>query len=315
MELRNIGHENPTAGSGSAAILGNTTQQTEQVELDAELALESDIAAETSKELDRQRRNMKWMFGTLSIPLIIALLYRFSTLSFPIEPANFVWLFACLLAGPIAMALFMLRDLFRLQKLSLRAEELEDIERTGTLIDLLSVENKSIRVSAAKSLIRLLPELRPQHAGLLNSSQRSRLIRILNTDPETLLYKDLGAFLDVGGLLKSADREKEAYSRATDIRVAILDAYAYIGGAQELPTVQRLAKLKSSSPTRNQLTEAAKAVLDAVIQRAELERRHGVLLRPTSPESVGSNRLLRPLQPVKSTKPVVVNQSEQTEAD
>jgi hypothetical protein len=293
MELRNIQEETSTDLHASPEILGTIPAPTERAELTTDAALESDIGAETSKELARQRRNMTWMFGTLSIPLILALLYRFSIISLPIEPENVIWLFGCLLAGPGAMAIFMLRDLFRLQSLSQKAAELDDIEQIGTLIDLLSVENKSIRVSAVQALVRLLPQIRPEHSELLTSSQRTRLIRILDTDPETLLYKDLGAFLDVGGLLKSADRETEAYRRATDVRVAILQAYAHIGGAQELATVQRLANLKSSSPTRKRLSSAAKEVLLEVKQRAESERNYGTLLRPIGPKSFGTQEVYK----------------------
>ncbi len=88
--------------------------------------------------------------------------------------------------------------------------------------------------------------------------------------------------------------------------MAILHAYAQIGGAQELPIVTKLANQYANTPARERLKDAANLVLEPVAHRAMREARHGVLLRPIEPGSYAAQALLRPVEPSSAADSVTL---------
>jgi hypothetical protein len=162
------------------------------------------------------------------------------------------------------------------RRLSTHTEELAesgDTDSVGPLIDLLAIDQQTIRRVAGRALTRMLPSLTDEDASILTAPRRQHLIRRLRMNPDFFLYKDVGAFLAPPKLDRAVNVE------AIDLRVAILDSYARVGGALELPTVRQLAESTSPNPAQVRLREAARVALPAVEARAARESDHGSLLR------------------------------------
>jgi hypothetical protein len=245
----------------------------------------------------RQKQLFRYLaiVPALLAPTLIALLFllrnrlgRDVFIEWTSQPTILFIFVSILFSAPTLIALGLKKQAKRLDSTSQRLSESQDLTLVGPLIDLLSVDNVTVRKNAVRALTTLLLTLQPENAGLISASQRSRLIHYLNMNPEMFLYKDVQDFF------KPARLEKEVNRRAIDFRVAILQSYASIGGAQELPTVRKLAANTLSTPAQIRLREAAQEVLESVERRAETERRHGVLLRPTGAAGTDGSKLLQP---------------------
>lgn len=102
-----------------------------------------------------------------------------------------------------------------------------DVRWVGPLIDALSWPNARIRALAARTLTRLLPRLRPEHAGLIDAGQRKRLYAKLHSPSASAAFKY--------AILKSLDRIGDA--QALDHMERVINRTAW------LPNQRRLRRL------------------------------------------------------------------------
>ena len=121
-------------------------------------------------------------------------------------------------------------------------------------------------------------------------SHRSRLLYFLNISPNDTGYRDLTELFS-----------RSARQREIDLRLAILKSLEQVGGAKELPVVERLSKglptLQSASKVPGEIKKAALECLPYLQARAGEQRASEQLLRAsrrsTPPRTMS---LLRPAQ-------------------
>src|SRR5207244_6541281 len=104
----------------------------------------------------------------------------------------------------------------------------DDIRMVGALAVCLSVEDEDTYRLVIESLERLLPRLKASDSGMLNQDARVQLL--------------------------------EELKHHSDLWIPLMNAYEQVGGEQELPIVEKLAR-NSSVPL---LQEAAQACLPAI---------------------------------------------------
>ena len=185
----------------------------------------------------------------------------------------------------------------------------EDVHAIGALVDSLTVEDGRCRRLVIDALARLLPRLRPHDAELLNEAQRKALRQALALNLEFGLYKDWNT------LTKPVNPEKPANRRALDFRVAIVQAFARIGGAEELAIVQRLARPGADTPARRILCDVAQEALPLLLARKEQQAGSAILLRPASAAAAASDELVRAAANICEVTPDQLLRSSQQEPD
>lgn len=263
---------------------------------DEHVAHLGDMVEQVAAAISWQGRMTRW--GVALPAGILALVgfslasihYRLGTPAFIqllAQPAVMVALSVFLLGTPVVAALAILSHAAKLSSHSRSLARMDDVQLVGPLLDLLGMENVTVRTHAMRALTRLLPRLTVDNADTLTSPRREKLARLVRMNPDFFLYKDLGAFF------RPPKLDREVNIAAIDFRVAILKSYAQIGGALELPTVRQLAESTSQNPAQQRLREAAQEVLDAVEARAAVQAQNGTLLRPADAAS-DSGTLLQP---------------------
>lgn len=170
------------------------------------------------------------------------------------------------------------------------ARELEkshDITTVGPLVDALKVENMSVRNLTKRALTHLLPKMQATDGGLLNDKQRDILLRQLAISPADKGYRDVRELFS-----------RAAYQRELVLRLSILKALEQVGGAKELPAVERLSRglpsLHSGTKVPKAVRQAAKECLPYLQSRAHGQRASEQLLRPSSADATTGDVLLRP---------------------
>jgi hypothetical protein len=162
-----------------------------------------------------------------------------------------------------------------------------DISHIGSLIEATKVENTSVRNLAKRGLIDLLPTLQASDAHLLTEAHRDRLLRVLAISPNDSGYRDLTELFS-----------RSAYQREIDLRLAVLKALEQVGGAKELPAVERLSRglpcLQSASKVPKEVRDAANECLPYLHARASEQRASEQLLRASSAYATPTDVLLRP---------------------
>src|SRR5579871_2464958 len=141
-----------------------------------------------------------------------------------------------------------------------------DVTSVGSLLRMLYGPHLEHRGIAATALIPLLPRLQPMHAYLLDSEQRNCLHRALNHPDRYLVC-------------------------------AALEALQQIGDASAIPLVEHLVKDLPDGYVQN----AARACLQALRARVEVENRAQILLRPASVPGDRKEVLLRPVESIPLT--------------
>lgn len=170
----------------------------------------------------------------------------------------------------------------------------DDLKVVGTLVEMINLE-KEISVSHAReSLTTLLPQLRPEHAHLLNRRQRDTLRRVLGINIELMLYRD------VKHLFAPVSLEHPDNRRAIEFRIAIIEALSNIGTKEDVGTIETLAAMETTSEIQSVLKNAAEKCLPLLQRRVvELEDKN-TLLRASSVHLGSTDTLLRPAMPAPS---------------
>lgn len=162
-----------------------------------------------------------------------------------------------------------------------------NVQQIGPLIQALRAQNTTVRNLAKEALIDLLPTLQASDAALLSDSERSLLLRLLSISPNEVGYRDLKELFS-----------RSAYRREIALRVSILKALEQVGGAKELPLVERLSREHSLSFKTARMPDiiqkAAAECLPFLQERAREQRASEQLLRASSAPATPDNMLLRP---------------------
>lgn len=149
--------------------------------------------------------------------------------------------------------------------------QFDDKRAVGPLAEALEFGDNDKKAVAEAALVKLLPGLQASDSPLLNEDQRKCLYNALK-------------------------------SKNTELILAILKAFAQVGGSKELPHVEKLLESGTFHP-ESQIIEAAKACLPLLQERAERERQSQTLLRAASAPDDPSQVLLRPAHGVSETDP------------
>lgn len=144
-------------------------------------------------------------------------------------------------------------------------ESVADVQAVGPLLDLLPTAFADRKKAILALLIRLLPRLRHDDAGLLQPSHRQHLRHALF----------IGEF-----------QQESAYL------IAILRALEQIGAREDLRPVELLADGQSDTWQELQVRDAARACLPRLRERIKQRKESGLLLRPASGDA--PEQLLRP---------------------
>jgi hypothetical protein len=144
-----------------------------------------------------------------------------------------------------------------------QAVKLREKQLVGTLLDMLELDK--LGMSVRTPLLHLLPTLKPEDADLLNHEQRIELNRVLT-------------------------------SRDVPLIVVSLNALERVGDRQALTSVQRLATGFGEAARNKQVRDAAQHCLPLLQERVAQHEASCTLLRPTQPESVSEQILLRAAQ-------------------
>jgi len=222
-------------------------------------------------------------------------------------PENSIWMILMLCFGLLgavswgAYAILGYRAYRRKRAFAKTLSEPQDREQLGLLLQVLGLPDPVSRNLAKQQLITLLPTLRAEDEDLLREADRKILLRLLATTPQV---SDTGVTHEFFS--------EEAYRFEVDLRVAILKAFEYVGGAQEVETIERLSRSvpilfhSSLAVTHNyppEIREAAEACLPFVQRHAAEQRASTQLLRASSPPASPSDVLLRPATGLPDTPP------------
>ncbi|HZO91514.1 MAG TPA: hypothetical protein VFB38_24540 [Chthonomonadaceae bacterium] len=148
----------------------------------------------------------------------------------------------------------------------------EEPSVVGQMADALEFPDARVRQAAAETLTRLLPCLRASDAFWLNARQRAILCRAL----------------------QSAD---------ADLVMAILRALRQIGGRDEMPSVEQLARGRGKAAGDWRVQEMSQRCLALLRDRAAQEQDSQTLLRATDASATAANILLRPVSSTPDASP------------
>jgi hypothetical protein len=172
-----------------------------------------------------------------------------------------------------------------------------DVKHVGPLIQALRVQNTPVRNLAKQVLIDLLPTLKASDAIRLGDAERSILLRVLAIPPTDLSYRDLRELFS-----------RPAFQREMELRLVILKALEQVGGARELPTVERLSRgftlpALSTGKVPLEIQAAAKECLPYLQVRADNQSAREQLLRGSSFHTLPNSVLLRPANTQTDARP------------
>ena len=215
--------------------------------------------------------------AALMIANTVALITLLQTERYPFAPMWWMWVLNALVFA--ACVVYPLRSARTRRALAAQLAAYEDVRAVGPLAELLTVSDPQLRKTARVGLIRLLPRLTPQDAHWLQPEQRDVLCQAL----------------------EDAERQPE-------LAEAIVRAFAQVGDAGVLASMQRVAEMRAPAGRHKLLKATAREclpILRARIQQAgarqSLLRPHqppladpAVLLRPASPADTPARELLRP---------------------
>jgi hypothetical protein len=143
----------------------------------------------------------------------------------------------------------------------------DNVQGISPLAEALEWPEPAIREMAAKSLIRLLPQLNASDAGLLTVTARGCLYRCLR--------------------MGNARKEEP-------LLCAILKALEQVGDEAALPYVKRLAEGHAVTRAQKRVQQKALECLPFLESGASQRRGSDILLRPSSSDSAQPDILLRP---------------------
>jgi hypothetical protein len=150
--------------------------------------------------------------------------------------------------------------------------QFDDVRAVGPLAAAREFGDKNLRAVCDTALIRLLPRLQANHADLLNEDQRTCLRHAL-------------------------------YGKDTGLTLAILKGLEQVGNADDLPSVEGLARGEGHAALNMRVQNAAKDCLIYLRPRAEEERARPTLLRASIASATAPDTLLRPAEGVPAADP------------
>lgn len=141
----------------------------------------------------------------------------------------------------------------RLTDLCALLDRIDDVRAVGALIDAMG-GGQDLSFAPVPLLIRLLPQLKPEDAGLLSGRNRTLLNNMLQTH----------------------------YAEShPDFVLAILKGMEQVGDSQTAERIRRLSETFATTPHLLRICVAARKSLIMLEARLEREGRQGVLLRPS----------------------------------
>ena len=240
----------------------------------------------------RQRTNDAWRTG---VYMLLFMLPIVQLLHLPSGGANtnaymtsmqFFAVYTCVLTT-FMLAHLTRRSYRRKRSLTQELAKTHDVGMVTSLVETLRVDNTQVRNLTKHALTGLLPQLRASDGELLGEKQRDVLLRQLAISPADKGYRDLGELFS-----------RAAYQRELQFRLSILKSLEQVGGAKELPIVERLSRglpnLQSGTRVPKEVREAAKECLPSLQERALGQRASEQLLRASSAQDTATDVLLRP---------------------
>lgn len=188
-------------------------------------------------------------------------------------------------------------NIFRLQRerkqIRKEIEEANTQHDLGTAIQTLMVCSsgnmpKTIREEAREDATMLLAPQQNQWQSI-TPHQRRYLRQILEKDIDSLLFRD------VTDLFSPKTLKVPNIRREVEFRAAVMRAFTLMGTAEELPALERLAKLEPKSDVEEALKQSAIEYLPLLQARVATLSDQNTLLRASHPTEENS-LLLRPSQ-------------------
>ncbi len=272
-------------------------EETDKSENALPLEAESTLVASVSQQVKRYNRSVftgVLSFGLFTMLITIGLKMLFSQ----VELQDAIAILA--IFSSVLLFLFGFYVIVRpRQKLHEEKKQLNELIRQknlqniGTLVEVMRLEKEMNTTDAQQSLTELLPQLRPEHASLLNRRQRGLLRNVLNTNIEHILNRDVSHLFTPVSLQNPANR------RAIEFRVAIMKAIAQVGTKEDLPIIEKYATMEAVSETQQVVKNAAQECLPLLQIRIAEQEDKNTLLRASSAEAHSPETLLRPASPTQ----------------
>ncbi len=177
----------------------------------------------------------------------------------------------------IAEILRLLLSKFRWGKIANDLYPLLNVKAVGSLIE--DVNSPLIKKEAREMLAEILPSLKASDAHLMTERHHKMLNSLLHN--ETL----------------------QIYPASNEFVITVMKAYEQVGGTQDLPTVERLARGEGYGKRNRDVREAAQACLPYLRERAAGQESRQTLLRAASESAADPGTLLRPAQAAGVTAP------------
>ena len=201
--------------------------------------------------------------------------------------------FACMLAAGVG---FLCWSVYTRDRLSSRSEQaalalaqVNDRRAAGPLIETLRLPSDYDHRTSIDALIRLLPQIGPDDAEILNASRCA------------LLWNLLSRPAPVGGSVCESSQTR--HDREIDLRVAVLQAFTQAGSSRVTVGVAQLAQEKAQTPGEQRIRQAAQVCLTALRARAGQQYSNQTLLRPSDASAAAPHILLRPAAGAPETSP------------
>lgn len=294
MEQRFLPQTNDVSATGEPAVSVSTSDAFEDEAQETETVSDNEVEASALPALLENEGRMRrrdtsiaggWMlayFGTMAVALEQA----------GRDPASLLVRFgiSCAIMSALgigASAVTARNGRRRKARLVDAVSKSRSVAHVPALVRALLAVSHEVRHVTAEVLIELLPALTAGDAGILGNEERRILLHYLAISPGDAGYRALPELFS-----------RKAYQRELNLRLAIVKALEQVGGAGELPAMERLARglptMKSASPVPDDLKAAALECLPFLRQRADEKRAEEQLLRASSASSLPNDTLLLP---------------------
>ena len=238
--------------------------------------------AEMRRKTRRYKKRFLLIFPALGGPFL--LLPPYLWLLHHLESLTAIYTsLAVLFAALTILPLILIRLCFGRQQIDAdKLIRLGGIKAVGPLLEMRTVavvpdDYKAIDAA----LIQLLPQMRASDAALLTANQRILLYNLLQRVTE------FGASSNVN----------------YEVCLAALKALEQIGDAKAIPIVERIANMKTRTPRRQQIKQAAIECLPLLRANHTAVDANRMLLRASSAAPIAPDTLLRPAMPAPDPAP------------
>lgn len=208
--------------------------------------------------------------------------------------------FACLLAPP--------PQLLKAASLLSQVDDLRGIGALARTLEMKWTADAEVRYAAGKALVRLLPCIGEENAGLLTAEDRMVLSRyLLHSHPEkeeelVLTILDALSWSGDSDTLRSIEAFQKRVTEpqmTVKLGAEIGGGKGFIGliGKRRTPIADRLeARNTTELPPTSTLRDATQIALERLARRVQAAAGHETLLRPAESSESAFNTLLRPTE-------------------